>query len=677
MDQEFLMIFLEEGKEHLQSLNTNVLELEKNMNDTTIINEIFRSAHTFKGMSSTMGFVNIANLTHEMENVLDKIRTKKLSVNEKIVDVIFRCIDDLERMTLDVENGGQGDLDVSETIAILNEIDKSGNATKEELDKKEEAVELFAFDNFEIELLNEMKDTNKNVYEIEVFLHRDCILKSARVFMVFNVLESLGEVIKTLPPIEKLEIEEFELNFKMVFVSEEKEDNIKNRILDVSEVENVELKIFDISTINEEKEDILETEGLSEEKVSLVEKEPKKEENSNVDVTNKKSVVKNDQMIRVNLSKIDNLMNMFEELVIEKGHIEQISKETKNKELLEKVEKMSIISKNLQSIILNMRMVSVEQVFNRFPRMVRNLSKELEKEIELIIIGEDTEIDRTVIDEIGDPLVHLIRNSIDHGIESKEKREAANKKRKGTIKLEAYHSGNNVIISVSDDGDGIDKDRIIKKALDKDLITEDKLETMTEQQVYDLIFHSGFSTAEVVSDVSGRGVGLDVVKTTIQKLGGRIIVKSEKGKGTSFVIQLPLTLSIIQCMLVKMDKETFGIPIANINETMVVDKSAIDNVQGKQVLNYRKKIIPLIFLKETFKFGKVDRNKKDYRVVVIANHEQMYAVVVDEFIGQQEIVLKTLGDYFSYHKENKLLSGATILGNGQVALILDCERLLN
>jgi two-component system chemotaxis sensor kinase CheA len=366
-------------------------------------------------------------------------------------------------------------------------------------------------------------------------------------------------------------------------------------------------------------------------------------------------------------------MNLFEELVIDRGRLEQISHDLNNQELHETVERMSRISGDLQNIILNMRKVPVDTVFNRFPRMVRQLARDLNKKVNLEIIGAETELDRTVIDEIGDPLVHLLRNAIDHGIQTPSQRKSCGKSEEGNVYLKAYHSGNHVFIEIEDDGAGINRERVLAKAIQNKIITPQTAAGLTDKQAYDLIFASGFSTAEKISDVSGRGVGLDVVKNTIESLGGSVSVDANLGKGSIFSIQLPLTLSIISVMLVGIQNEKFAIPLSSIIETAIVKKEDILNAHNQKVIDFRGKVVPLLFLKDIFEVPSVTENNEFHSVLIVRKGDKMAGFVVDSFIGQREVVLKSLGNYLA---NVFAISGATILGDGQVALIIDCNALI-
>ncbi|WP_336883025.1 chemotaxis protein CheA [Priestia koreensis] len=666
---QYLEVFIEESKEHLQNVNDQLLELEKQPDNLTIVNEIFRSAHTLKGMSATMGFEDLANLTHKMENVLDAIRNHKLQPSSQILDVLFASVDDLEAMVESISSGGDGKRDVSTVVAQLHAIE-TGESIPDTSEKsvEQEAVAQegpITYDPFERTVMMQSMEQGFVPCEIVVRLSEACLLKAARVYMVFDVLEQVGEVIKSVPETQKLEEEKFEHEFTVTVLTKVEEEELKKRILKVSEVEDVRVKIIQIET-----EDATSVEEVQEQ-LQAMEVEPQHEEAANA----KKASAGKQQgqkTIRVNIERLDSLMNLFEELVIDRGRLEQISKNLNNSELNETVERMSRISGDLQSIILNMRMVPVETVFNRFPRMVRQLAKDLGKKVNLEIVGAETELDRTVIDEIGDPLVHLLRNAIDHGIEMPDVRKETGKREEGTIRLKAYHSGNHVFIEIEDDGHGIDREKVLNTAIRKGLVTAQAGAAMTNSQVYDLILASGFSTADKISDISGRGVGLDVVKNTIESLGGSITIESTLGKGSVFSIQLPLTLSIISVLLVEMGTEKYAIPLSSIIETAIVKNDQILYAHNQKVIDFRGKIVPLIDLKRIFEVPNVEEDEL-HSVVIVRKGDKMAGLMVDSFIGQQEVVLKSLGDYLS---TVFAISGATILGDGQVALIIDCNALI-
>lgn len=679
---QYLEVFIEESKEHLQSCNERLLDLEKNPEDINIVNDIFRSAHTLKGMSATMGYEDLASLTHQMENVLDAIRNHKLSVTPEILDVVFQAVDDLEAMVFSIADGGDGKRNVTEVVEKLKLIEK-GESPLQVQSQAEAAATTAAesttstfkseYDEFEYTVLEQSKEQGFEAYEITIALREDCLLKAARVYMVFEVLEKVGEVIKSTPPVDQLEEEQFDQEFTVSIVSKENQEDLKKIIMKVSEVEKVEINAISLGDIRNKQET---TEASSEEESKKtveattnsdvpVETEQKKQTSTTKQASNK--------TIRVNIERLDILLNLFEELVIDRGRLEQISNDLKNQELHETVERMSRITGDLQNIILNMRMVPVETVFNRFPRMVRQLARDLGKKVNLEIIGAETELDRTVIDEIGDPLVHLIRNALDHGLETPDVRKANGKHEEGTVVLKAFHSGNHVFIEIDDDGAGIKKQKVLEKAIKNGIINEQTASTLTDKEVFELIFASGFSTADKISDVSGRGVGLDVVKNTIESLGGAISIESREGKGSTFSIQLPLTLSIISVMLVEIEKEKFAVPLSSIIETAIVKKDEILNAHNQKVIDFRGKVVPLLFLKDIFQVPSQEEEDEFYSVIIVRKGDKMAGLIVDSFIGQQEVVLKSLGNYLT---NVFAISGATILGDGQVALIVDCNALI-
>ncbi|MEM1503335.1 chemotaxis protein CheA [Domibacillus sp. 8LH] len=674
---QYLEIFIDESKEHLQAMSEHLLELEKDPENIAIVNEIFRSAHTLKGMSATMGYEDLANLTHKLENVLDAIRNHQISVSLEIMDTVFSSVDDLEAMVEDIAAGGDGKRDVSaivEKLLIIEQGETAAAVEAPEAPTASQPTAALSYDEFEWTVINQSKEQGFTCLEIAVSLRPDCVLKAARVFMVFEVLEKCGEVIKSSPSSEQLEEEKFDETFTVTLITKEPAGDIGEKIKKVSEVEQVQ--VTEITSVTEpEMRPASPPPAAPQPKLDSAAQETAKKQPAETEKSEAKSPKQaaSNKTIRVNIERLDILMNLFEELVIDRGRLESISAELNHTELNETVERMSRISGDLQNIILNMRMVPVETVFNRFPKLVRQLSRDLGKQINLEIIGAETELDRTVIDEIGDPLVHLIRNAGDHGIEMPEVRLSKGKPAEGTIKLKAYHSGNHVFIEIEDDGAGINKDRVLQKALDKGIVTEEQALGMTDRQIFELIMASGFSTAEVISDLSGRGVGLDVVKTTIESLGGSITIDSQEGAGSIFSIQLPLTLSIISVMLVEVEKEKYAIPLSSIIETAIVKKEDIMNAHNQQVIDFRGKVVPLLFLEDIFSVPHEEDDDRFYSVVLVRKGEKMAGLVVDSFIGQQEVVLKSLGNYLS---NVFAISGATILGDGQVALIVDCNALI-
>ncbi|MBM0067272.1 chemotaxis protein CheW [Alkalicoccobacillus gibsonii] len=665
MNSEYLAVFLDESQEHLQAVNDHLLKLEKQPEDDSIVGEIFRSAHTLKGMSATMGYEDLAHLTHNMENVLDLIRNKKKQATTEIIDIMFQSVDSLENMVNDIASGGDGKLDVTALVAELEAIEKgSSQAVKEAAATTEQVDLLEVYDEYERTVLEESLEQGYSVYQIKVELDEKAMLKAARVFMVFDVLNQLGDVIKSSPATELLEEEQFERDFVVTVVSKESGETIKNKILGISEISDVVVQSMTSFVHATQAED---------QTLQPVQENQRKSKQEPEKVKEAQKAPENNKTIRVNIDRLDVLMNLFEELVIDRGRLEQISGELVNAELTETVERMTRTTGNLQEIILTMRMMPVETVFNRFPRMIRNLSKDLGKQVHLEIVGAETELDRTIIDEIGDPLVHLLRNSIDHGIETPEERMAVGKPAQGTVLLKAYHSGNHVFIEIKDDGAGISREKVLNKALKNQIITEDDAGSLTDSQVFGLLFEPGFSTAEQITDISGRGVGLDVVRNTFESLGGVVTVQSELNKGSTFLIQLPLTLSIIDVMLVETGGEKYAIPLTSIVETAIVNKDELFSAHGQKVIDFRGKVVPLVFLRDVFNTPITELDEDFYSLVIIQKGEQIAGLVVDSLIGQHDIVLKSLGNYLT---NVFAISGATILGDGEVALIVDPNALI-
>jgi len=661
MQTDLLNIFFEEAEEHLQSLNENVLNLEQNPADMGVVGEIFRSAHTFKGMSASMEFAEMADLTHKMENVLDEIRHGNMMVNANIIDVIFECIDNLEKMVADVQQGGMGNIDVVSTKQKLEALLHGNVVTPTE----------------HIEQDHIGNDGGVS-HEVHITVEQQAILKAVRAIMCIEALQNVGNIQKTVPSIEEIEADAFGFEFTVFMDTDYNVEELKQVVLHISEIEKVEVKQGHTSQEAVQIEKMIQSSAVAQ-VVSPVEapKQPANTTPAKSTVKTKNAKVEN-RSIRVQLEKIETLMNMFEESVIERGRIDELAQTIQNKELIEHLNRLGDISKDIQNVLLNMRMVPIETVFNRFPRMVRMLAKDLGKKIDLQITGETTEVDKIVIDEIGDPLVHLIRNAIDHGVETVEKRRDAGKNETGTIKLEAFHSGNHVVIQITDDGNGINKGKVLEKAIKNGVVTEADANRLTDREVFDLIFQPGFSTAEVVSDLSGRGVGLDVVKHTIHSLGGHLIIDSEEGKGSTFRIELPLTLSIIQSMLVQTNDKRYALPLGNIVEAIRIKREDIQSLQGKDVLNYRNQIIEVKHLSTVFGEKTVDEAFASYDgqmvpVLIVRNTHRSYGLIVNTIIGQREIVLKSLGDFFA--ESSNYFSGATILGDGRVVLILNPEGL--
>lgn len=644
---QYLSLFVDESREHLQALNDHILKLERNPKIPEIISEIFRSVHTLKGMAASMGFEDIASLTHSMENIFDQIRHGKLTVTTEVIDIVFVAIEYLEEMINSIAEGHDGKKDVSTLIQRLERIElvsKSKEGRTSLGIRDDWKIEL---DQHQLDIVKQAIELNFSVFKITVKLRNNCILKGARAYMVFEGLENSGEVIKTVPTVKELEEGAFDQDFTFIFLSQDNQDNIRSLISSVSEVEEVVIEDFTVNSTGDEK------------------LQPQEENQETSAKLFKKTGTKT---IRVNLERIDELLNLFEELVIERGRMQSISENLRNRELDENVERINRISSQMQSLLLSMRMVPIEQVFNRFPRMIRELSRNLNKKINIEIYGADTELDRTVIDEISEPILHLIRNSLDHGIELPQVRKNLGKPEDGKLVLRAFHSGNHVFIEVEDDGAGISREKIESKIIEKGLLTASQVRKLTDSDIFQYILMSGFSTANQVSDVSGRGVGLDVVKNKIEALGGNLRITSKERLGSKFSIQLPLTLSIIATLLVKVEKQIYAIPLSSIIQTNMLSHEDVMYISGQRAMDLRGKVIPVISLAESLQLTDETADKKDHAIVIVKKGEQLAGLMVDSFIGQKEIVIKSMGQYLG---DVFGFSGATILGDGQIALILD------
>lgn len=660
---QYINIFIEEAKEHLQSMNGVLLELEKNPSHLGHINDIFRVAHTIKGMSGTMGFHNMANLTHEMENVLQSARSKEIELTEDVIDILFECFDALDSSVYNIIEQGTEDENTNEVL--INKLAMLLNAEKGIKQDNNKRIDKLQIDNYVIEAIEKGKKEGLDTFIIDFNLSENCMLKAARAFIIFNTLETFGEVIYSNPSVEDIEDEKFNLGFSVILVSDSIQSNILNELNQISEIEKIDISKFDST--------IYKTTITSNELNHAADVSPQEDEQAiKNEKVNQGNAAKIGKTVRVDIDRLDNLMNLVSELIIIKTRMDDLSGNSTGENMTEAIEYLERITTNLHDAVMKVRMVPIERVFNRFPRLVRDLSKELGKEIDLLMSGEETEVDRTVIDEIGDPLIHLIRNSIDHGIELPNERINIGKPEVGTVVLKSYPDGNNVVIEVEDDGKGINHNLVKKKAIEKGILDEREAENLSIEDSINLLFAAGFSTSEVVSDVSGRGVGLDVVKSKIESINGNIEVESAKDKGTKFIIRIPLTLAIIQALLIRLNDEIYAIPLSSITEITNITNEQIRDVQGQEIVLYRGKTLPIIRLKEILQIENSDENE-ELVVVVVKKGDKQAGLIVDSLIGQQEIVIKSLGKYLSIVKH---LTGATILGNGNISLIIDVNSLI-
>ncbi len=730
---QYLEIFIDETKEHLQSLNTQILNLEQDSENTDTINEIFRAAHSLKGMAGTMGYKRMQNLTHDMENVFSEVRTGNIKVKANMIDILFQCLDALEEYLDNIQStADEGSNDNEPLIKALNQI-LSGEVESEEVAEEKVAEvpkstgrkvhrkedgkwEAIILSESERTVIGKALEQGKKVYGLTVYIQESCILKAARAFLVFKAMESLGEIIVSSPSAQEIEDEHFETDFSIFVLSDSSLDVVIEAAQSVSEIEKVAGGEWDASsgqtaaaneTVKEEVTPASVAKEAEEKRAAARENGPVavtetvqdnpalapavheirevREEAQDAPVAappknDKKPAVNKpvvNRTVRVDIEKLDSLMNLVSELIIAKNSLVSISASgssdaSSSSAFNEQIEYLESVTTNLHESVMKVRMVPIESVVQKFPRMIRDLQKKLGKKMELYMSGEETELDRTVVDEIGDPLMHLLRNAADHGLESAELRKERGKPATGSIHLDAYQDGNNVIIEVSDDGGGINVIGVKERAIDRGVITPDQAENMSDKDIVNLLFLPSFSTAEKVTDVSGRGVGLDVVKSKIEALSGEVDVKTKYGEGSTWTIRLPLTLAIIQALMVVVGDEKYAISLGSIETIENITGEDIKYVQAKEVINLRGAVIPLIRLDDMLDIPKEQRNDDNLVVVIVRKGDKQAGLVVDELIGQQEIVIKSLGKYIN---KCKFISGATILGDGEVALILDANAM--
>ncbi|MBQ1896504.1 MAG: chemotaxis protein CheA [Lachnospiraceae bacterium] len=715
---QYLEIFLDETNEHLQNLNTQILNLEQNPEDSDTINEIFRAAHSLKGMAGTMGYKRMQNLTHDMENVFSEVRAGNIKVGPEMIDTLFQCLDALQEYTDNIKNSSdEGTNDNEPLIKLLNDfLNKkdsepapaakapaaSGKAEDKALGASDKWNHI-KYDDSQVKVIHEAIKSGMNVYGINVTVRESCILKAARAFLVLKAIEEKGgEIIVSDPSSQDIEDEKFDLDFTLIVIAECPIETIIKAAADVSEIDKVVGDALDIDKIHVEDDEVpdggdapaqetpaAETVKAGETSAQAAPAQPAAQPATTAPAPAAqapaakpaerkpgKPVV--NRTIRVDIEKLDSLMNLVSELIIAKNSIVSASAESvaasgANTDFNEKIEYLESVTTNLHESVMKVRMVPIESTVQKFPRMIRDLNKKLGKKMELYMTGEDTELDRTVVDEIGDPLMHLLRNSADHGIESAVVRAQRGKPETGSIFLDAYQEGNNVIIEVRDDGNGIDVEAVKNKAVEKGVVTPEQAAVMADKDAINLLFHPGFSTAKEITDVSGRGVGLDVVKSKIEALSGEVSVKSVLGEGSTWTIRLPLTLAIIQTLMVVVGGEKYAISLGSIETIETIPRGDIKYVENREVINLRGQVLPLIRLCELIDVESKCPDDANLTVVIVKKGDKMAGIVVDELKGQQEIVIKSLGRYI---KQVKFISGATILGDGEVALILDTNALL-
>jgi two-component system chemotaxis sensor kinase CheA len=625
-------MFLTECREHLENLNNSLLEFEKDTTNKAAVDDIFRSMHTVKGMAATMGFDKINAVSHEAENLMDNVRKGKTAADENLVDILFRSFDALESLLDGIEKGGkEEDIDVSSIIEELSGY-KGGKPQKSKKKKKKKAPKV-----------------EDGQPWINITLDEACQLKSVRAFIILKTIrDEVGNVLDTDPSEDEIKGDEIENEFKVKIETEADEAEIIDFIKGMPEVSNVEALHAEEGKTPAPEEEVKEV------------KVPKP--------TRKKQQVTTLQSIRVNLDRLDSVVNLVGELIINKSRLEEISKSHAIPDFAETVALNQRLMGELQYEIMQMRMVPIEQIYNRFPRTVRDLSKGQGKVVNFIMEGGDIEVDRTILEKISEPLLHLIRNSIDHAIETPQERKKQGKSKSGLLKIMASRERDHVALKIEDDGKGIDAEKVKKSAIEKGVIEAKEAEDMQDSDILRLIFMPGFSTVEKVSKVSGRGVGMDVVKSEIDGIGGSVNIESEVGKGTTVMLKLPLTLAIIQALLVELGGERYAIPLSNINRIVDVSVKDVKSIKNNEVIKIFEEVIPLVKLHD------IEPDRSIYTVVIIERGIKKVGLIVDDLVVQREIVIKALDPMFS---DVKGVSGATILGDGKVALILDTASLVN
>ena len=695
---QYLEIFIDESEEHLQTLSDCIMVLEKEPDNKDTINEVFRAAHSLKGMAGTMGFKRMQHLTHDMENVFQEVRSDRVKVTSGMIDLLFKCLDALEGYLDNIKStSDEGTEDNEVIIKELNDFiakaDGEAEAENKEVSEVKEAApaatqeekegqEKIELTEEEKKAIREAESNGQHIYAMTVRIQKDCLLKAARAFLVFKAVEDFGQILVYRPSSQDIEDEKFELDFSFFLASEEETDKIVAATKAVSEIEKVDAEEIHLEEYLKEaaaQEEQQAKEAATEQKEAPAEVPKTAEKKAPAAAAKKQTNAKpvTGRTVRVDIEKLDALMNQVSELIIAKNSLVSISSnesgEYQNQSFHEQIEYLERITTNLHESVMKVRMVPIESVVNKFPRMIRDLSRKLGKKMELYMTGEDTELDRTVVDQIGDPLQHLLRNSADHGLEDNATRVERGKPEVGSIFLKAFQEGNNVIIEVGDDGNGIDVAAVRDKAVERGVITAEQAENMSQKEIINLLFLPSFSMAKKITDISGRGVGLDVVKSNIEALGGDVEVRTKLGEGTTFIVRLPLTLAIIQALMVEIRDEKYAIALGSIANIESIPVNEIKYVQAQEVIHLRGAVIPLIRLDQVLDMEEKQEEPENLTVVIVKKGDSLAGLVVDNLIGQQEIVIKSLGKYIT---NNKIISGATILGDGEVALILDVNTLM-
>lgn len=654
---QYLSVFMDECQEHLHTLNMSLLALEGDPEDTSLLEAIFRAAHTLKGASATMGFNKMANITHAMEDVLSKLRTGEIAITPEIVNLLFECFDLLDALAQGIAIGHEDDIETEGLLGQLRLIVSGGQpeARSGGKDAKRELRPVYSAE--EKDMVQHAVEAGISLFHVTVRLRPDCLLKGARAFMVLRDLEKLGQFSRTWPAIKDLEDENFDDSFVVGLLSTESPDRVKSVGEATTDVLSVVVEPVKVEALTVEAGTVATAPAFRPAADSRPAQLPR---------------LATGQTVRVEIKKLDELMNLVAELVIQHSTLEQLSGQLKVRELSESVEQVERLTLELRDQVLRARMVQVNNVFSRFPRLIRDLSRELGKEVHLEIIGGETELDRTVIDQVGDPLMHVIRNAVDHGIEPPDERASQGKTRAGVLTLRAFQESNSVVIVVEDDGRGMNLQALRDRAFESGLINAAQFENMTPEEMVDLVFLPGLSTARKVTDISGRGVGMDVVKKVIEGLGGVISVRTLQGQGTSIHIRLPLTLAIIQTLLVTVGNELFAIPAGYIDQTVSVSRDQMQTSRGQNYAMVRGEPLPILDLERALQVQPSVAPPPDADVVIIKLGDRRVGYVVHQLLRQQDVVIKTLGSYLGRVPG---IAGGTILGDGRVALILDVRTL--
>lgn len=693
---QYLEIFIDESSEHIQTLSDCIMALEQEPDNKDTINEVFRAAHSLKGMAGTMGFKRMQRLTHDMENVFQEVRSDKIKVDSAMIDLLFKCLDAIDSYVENIK--ATSDEGTDENEAIIKELNdfiqkEEGETTEQAQPEKPAEEEHNAgasdggnddkFSSIEVtdsekKAIDEAKEAGQKIYGMTVYIQKECLLKAARAFLVFRAVEEFGQILVYRPSSQDIEDEKFELDFSFLVASNEDIEKIQSAASNVSEIEKVVGKEVSEFHLEGEETTVQEKEQTAAAPAKEEEKKPASEPKKAAPAKKKAAIGKpaTSRTVRVDIEKLDLLMNQVSELIIAKNSLVAISSSDgsdNTQSFHDQIEYLERITTNLHESVMKVRMVPIENVTQKYPRMIRDLSRTLNKKMNLVITGEDTELDRTVVDQIGDPLQHLLRNSADHGLEPNDVRVERGKPEVGTIFLNAYQEGNNVVIKVGDDGNGINTEAVKQKAVERGLVSPEQAENLSQKEIINFLFMPSFSMAKKVTDISGRGVGLDVVKSGIEQLGGDVEVSTELGKGTTFTVRLPLTLAIIQALMVEIRDEKYAIALGSISNIEDIPVEDIKYVQAKEVIHLRGSVIPIVRLDQMLDIEPKEEEPDHLTVVIVQKGDQQAGLVVDNLIGQQEIVIKSLGKYIN---GNKLISGATILGDGDVALILDVNTLM-